>query len=48
MHVHDEIVTEARIGQSLDPIKKAMTTMPYWADGLPLAIKAFETHYYKK
>ncbi|MBC5624414.1 DNA polymerase [Clostridium sp. NSJ-49] len=49
MHVHDEIIIEAKEGQgSLEEVIKIMTETPIWARGLPLDAEGFESKYYKK
>lgn len=49
MHVHDEIIIEAKEGQgSLKEVIKIMTETPIWARGLPLDAEGFESKYYKK
>src|SRR5262245_24540465 len=39
MHIHDEVVCEVPDGVgTLDEFKRLMTTLPEWAEGLPIAI----------
>lgn len=48
-HVHDEVIVEVAKGvDCLGRIGDLMTTLPAWAEGLPLKVKGFETSYYKK
>lgn len=50
MHVHDEIIAEAPDTPefSAEGLAKCMTSMPEWADGLPLAAAGFEGYRYRK
>lgn len=51
LHVHDEIVCEVPkvpIFFTVQDLEVAMTDMPAWAAGLPLAAKGFETDRYHK
>lgn len=47
MHVHDEIVVETTTA-SVDEICGLMSTVPDWADGLPLAADGYECEFYRK
>jgi DNA polymerase len=47
--VHDEIVTEVPDGHgSLEAMKEICSTLPAWADGLPVATDGFEDRRYRK
>lgn len=49
--VHDEIVTEvprARADWGLETLSKAMTTLPAWASGMPVAVEGFTCERYRK
>jgi DNA polymerase len=47
--VHDEVVSEVDEGfGSLDEFQEIMTTLPAWADGLPIAAGGFEARRYRK
>lgn len=47
--VHDELLTERAIGQgSADELRDIMSTVPVWAQGLPLAAKCWEGPRYAK
>jgi DNA polymerase len=49
LHVHDEIVAEVPEGfGSADEFAKLMTTLPAWAEGLPLVAKARVSKRYAK
>ena len=49
MHVHDEIVIEAKEGfGSLEEVIEIMKEAPIWANELPLDAEGFESKYYKK
>ena len=49
MHVHDEIVIEAKEGfGSLEEVIEIMKEAPIWAKELPLDAEGFESKYYKK
>lgn len=47
MHVHDEIVVETTTA-SVEEICGLMSTVPEWADGLPLAADGYECEFYRK
>jgi len=47
--IHDEaLVFKTDPSQNIDDLCEALTTLPSWADGLPVAAEGFETPYYKK
>ncbi len=49
IHVHDEIVVEADMGQgSLKEVCDIMGVPPAWAEGLPLRADGYECEYYRK
>lgn len=49
IHVHDEVVIDAPIGErSIEDVSELMGQPISWAPGLPLRADAFETEYYKK
>ena len=50
MHVHDEIISETPNTDrySTEGLSRCMTTMPTWAEGLPLAAAGFEADRYRK
>src|SRR5262249_52839164 len=49
IHVHDEVVAEVPEGfGSLDEFHQIMTTLPEWAEGLPIAVKAWSGPRYVK
>lgn len=48
MHIHDEIVVEAPVSMKVDDIVQIMTTLPSWADGLPLSADGYECPFYRK
>jgi DNA polymerase len=47
-HVHDEIITELRLGQSLEEMIEIMTDSEDWAKGLPLKAEGFTAKRYSK
>ena len=47
-HVHDEVVIEAREGQTLEDVCAIMGQVPAWADGLPLSADGWTGNYYTK
>ena len=50
LSVHDELLTETPDSDefSSDTLAALMSTVPPWADGLPLAAAGFETYRYRK
>ncbi len=48
MHVHDEVVIEAGMDDSLGDVCRIMGETPLWADGLLLRADGYETLFYKK
>ena len=48
MHVHDEIVCESDTPDSDNELKRLMEMSPPWADGLPISVKVWHGHRYKK
>lgn len=46
--VHDENVLEATPDKTPEELERAMLTPLEWAEGLPLAVKAFECDFYQK
>lgn len=48
MHVHDEVVVEARQGNTLEEACRIMGEPLNWAPGLLLRADGYETPYYKK
>lgn len=48
MHIHDEVVIEARDGQTLEQVEKYFANVPGWAKGLPLKGAGYVTPYYLK
>ena len=48
LHVHDEVVVETGSADDESRVVAICTGMPPWADGLPIAAKAFTTRYYRK
>ena len=48
-HVHDELVVEVDADSvELETFKNLMTVLPDWADGLPIAAKAWTSRRYVK
>ena len=47
-HVHDEVVIEAREGQTLEDVCDLMGQAPAWAVGLPLRADGWTGDYYTK
>lgn len=48
MHIHDEVVIEAKQGTTLSEVCKIMSQAPPWAKGLLLRADGYETDFYKK
>lgn len=48
MHIHDEVVIEAKQGTTLNEVCKIMSQAPPWARGLLLRADGYETDFYKK
>lgn len=48
MHIHDEVVIDARMDQKLDDVNDIFAIEIPWAKGLPLKGAGFEGEYYKK
>lgn len=48
MHIHDEVVIEAKKGTTLSEVCKIMSEAPPWAKGLLLRADGYETDFYKK
>ena len=48
MHVHDEVVVEAKSADALDFLLAEMVKKPSWAEGLPLAADGFACDFYQK
>lgn len=46
--IHDEILAETPPDRSVGELASAMTSLPDWAKGLPLAAAGFETNRYRK
>jgi len=47
-HVHDEVVIEAEMGDSLSKVCEEMSMAPGWAKGLLLDADGFECMFYQK
>ena len=47
-HVHDEVIIEARPGDTVERICAEMGKCPDWADGLILRADGYECEYYRK
>ena len=47
-HIHDEIIVEAKEGQTLEDVEKLFSTPIEWAKGLPLKGAGYTTPYYLK
>ena len=48
MHIHDELVIEADMHESVEDVCKIMSETPPWAKGLLLRADGYETEFYKK
>lgn len=48
MHIHDEVVIEAPLTMTVDEAVQIMTTLPDWAEGLPLSADGYECPFYMK
>jgi DNA polymerase len=49
LHAHDEALAEVRNGRgSVDEFREIFTTLPAWAEGLPIAADVFEADRYVK
>ncbi len=48
MHIHDEIIIEAKKNVSVDGICEILGQNPPWAKGLKLRAEGFESYFYKK
>ena len=48
MHIHDEVVIEAKQETTLSEVCKIMSEAPPWAKGLLLRADGYETDFYKK
>lgn len=47
-HVHDEVIVECEMDESLETVCKLMGGVPPWAKGLELRADGYETMFYKK
>ena len=47
-HCHDELIIEAKNGESREQVCDKMAIAPMWADGLPLRADGYECKYYIK
>ena len=47
-HVHDEVIVECGMDESLETVCKLMGEVPPWAKGLELRADGYETLFYKK
>ena len=47
-HVHDEVIVECGMEESLETVCKLMGEVPPWAKGLELRADGYETLFYKK
>ena len=47
-HVHDEVIIECPMEESVDYICKQMAIPPSWANGLLLRADGYESMFYKK
>lgn len=47
-HVHDEVIVECGLDESLETVCKLMGEVPPWAKGLELRADGYETMFYKK
>ena len=48
MHIHDELVIEARPDVSLEELCKQMGRTPFWAPGLKLRADGYICGFYQK
>jgi DNA polymerase len=48
LHVHDEVVSELRAKTELVAMETIMSTVPQWAEGLPLAVEGYAEERYRK
>ena len=48
MHVHDEVIVEAKEGTDLDKVCQIMGETPSWAPGLKLTAAGFKCKFYQK
>lgn len=47
-HVHDELIVECDLAESVDNICRLMEKTPPWMSGIPLHAEGFETFFYRK